>query len=439
MQPTRLEDSLRTLETKLFIREMNLATLRNSVANEELEIEKLKKRVFTRRNVDLKPRSPIRSRPPIRPMSPLRSESQEKREATRRRSPRKQSRKRQRSPSSSDGAPEKRSRYQRSPRRRSPSRKSSCSPQPHRMKEQSRPKSSPPPHSPVTSSPPSPVTTSPRQSRQRSPPIPRKTRSSVSPSSSKLPTPPASSRSASSSPEPTTTKIVAKDVPKQVTIPTAKQTDTPETAHVEVRVPGHRHIPVDVPPTRPVTSPKRMTLEGKKQPIKCNPEKEKITTKKKSPRLQTQTPKTKTLERVQQQTTRASTTPDLGIQMHISTKEKKELEGSPQQPKTTVKTVKPKCKKTITYVQDYLLTEPKLTDDPTQSITTKLADAHNFALTLLGDPIIEKVEPYAPMKDAYKMTVRLPEKTNMTALLKMWNNTAFNNINFQVQEYIINM
>ena len=128
--------------------------------------------------------------------------------------------------------------------------------------------------------------------------------------------------------------------------------------------------------------------------------------------------------------------------MHISTKEKRELEGSPQQPKTTVKTVKPKCKKTITHgptIKDYLLTEPKLTDDPTKSITTKLADAHNFALTLLGDPIIEKVEPYAPMKDAYMMTVRLPEKTNMTALLKMWNNTAFNNINFQVQEYIINM
>jgi hypothetical protein len=183
-----------------------------------------------------------------------------------------------------------------------------------------------------------------------------------------------------------------------------------------------------------------MTLEGEKQPRKCNPEKEKITTRKKSPRIQTQTPKTKKIERVQQQTTRASTTPDLGIQMHISTKEKKELEGSPQQPKTTVKTVKPKCKKAITYtVMDYLLTEPKLTDDPTKSIPTKLADAHNFSLTLLGDPIIEKVEPYAPRKDAYKMTVRLPEKTNMTALLKMWNNTAFNNINFQVQEYIINM
>ena len=60
MQPTRLEESLRTLETKLLIREMTLATLRNSVANEEQEIEKLKKRVLTRKNVDLKPRSPIR-------------------------------------------------------------------------------------------------------------------------------------------------------------------------------------------------------------------------------------------------------------------------------------------------------------------------------------------------------------------------------------------
>jgi hypothetical protein len=192
-----------------------------------------------------------------------------------------------------------------------------------------------------------------------------------------------------------------------------------------------------------------MTLE--EQPRKCNPEEEKITTRKKSPRLQPQTPKTKTIERVQQPTTqpedkkKRKTTrpsPTLDLQMSISTTERRELEGSPKQPPTTVKTVKPKCKKTITHVptvKDYLLTEPKHTDDPTKTVTTKLADARNFALTLRGDPIIEKLRPYTPRKDAYMMTVQLPEKANVTAMLKMWNATTFNNINFQVQEYIINL
>ena len=130
--------------------------------------------------------------------------------------------------------------------------------------------------------------------------------------------------------------------------------------------------------------------------------------------------------------------------MSISPTERMELEGSPQQPTTTVTTMKPKCKRTITHVptaiiKDYLFIEPRLTKDPTQPITTKLADAHNFALTLGGDPIIKKIEPYAPEKDTYKMTVQLPEKINMTALLKMWNNTTFNNITFKVQEFTITL
>ena len=89
------------------------------------------------------------------------------------------------------------------------------------------------------------------------------------------------------------------------------------------------------------------------------------------------------------------------------------------------------------YIKDYLFTEPRLTNNPTKPIPAGLADAHNFALTLSGNPIIQKVEPHAPGKYTYKMTVELPENINMTALLKMWNNTTFNNIIFKVQEFTI--
>ena len=129
--------------------------------------------------------------------------------------------------------------------------------------------------------------------------------------------------------------------------------------------------------------------------------------------------------------------------MSISNTERMELEGSPQQPEAKVATVLPKCRKKVTPVprkkellKDYLLTEPRFQNQPTRPITAGLQDATNFTLTLMGDPIIKEVVPHRK-ENSFKMTALLPEGINLDALLRMWNNTMFNDIIFTVQEFEI--
>ena len=86
--------------------------------------------------------------------------------------------------------------------------------------------------------------------------------------------------------------------------------------------------------------------------------------------------------------------------------------------------------------KDYLLTEPRFQTQPTRPIVAGLQDATNFAFTLMGEPIIKKVVPHKKDK-SFKMTALMPEGINLDALLRMWNNTVFNDIIFTVQEFVI--